>query len=152
MTPTRKRRLTAALFILIGAGAATSVLLYALSDNLLYFQSPSDVLSSDIPEGKRFRLGGLVVAGSVERDPESLAVSFVVTDQQESITVHFEGILPDLFREGQGVIANGSLADNGEFYAREVLAKHDENYMSPEVADALERAGHPVDKPAEDNG
>lgn len=148
MTPTRKRRLTAALFILIGVGAATSLLLYALSDNLLYFQSPSDVASSDIPEGKRFRLGGLVVPGSVSRDPDSLKVSFQVTDNQENITVNFEGILPDLFREGQGVIANGSLTGAGQFTAHEVLAKHDENYMPPEIAEALERAGHPVDREA----
>ncbi len=144
MTPTRKRRLTIALFILIGAGSATSLLLYALSDNLLYFQSPSDVAVNDIPEGKRFRLGGLVQPGSVNRDPDSLAVSFVVTDGQENITVTFEGILPDLFREGQGVIANGSMLASGQFAAREVLAKHDENYMPPEIADALERAGHPT--------
>lgn len=143
MTPTRKRRLKVALFILIGIGSATSLLLYALSDNLLYFQSPSDVQGADIPEGKRFRLGGLVLAGSVKRDPESLAVSFVVTDGQENITVNFDGILPDLFREGQGIIANGSLTAQREFTAREVLAKHDENYTAPEIVDALERAGHP---------
>lgn len=152
MTPTRKRRLAAALFILVGAGAATAMLLAALNDNLLFFQSPTDVVNSDIPEGKRFRLGGLVVPGSVKRDPESLAVSFTVTDQKENIDVAFEGILPDLFREGQGIVAIGALTAPGHFQAREVLAKHDENYMSPEVADALERAGHPVNKDAEDNG
>ena len=145
MTPTRKRRLATTLFILIGVGTATSLLLFALGDNLLYFQSPSDVASSDIPEGKRFRLGGLVVPGSVERDPDSLAVSFKVTDHNESITISYEGILPDLFREGQGIIANGSLTSPDRFTAHEVLAKHDENYMPPEITDALERAGHPVD-------
>jgi len=143
MTPTRKRRLNIALFILIGVGSATSLLLYALNDNLLYFQSPSDIAGTTIPEGKRFRLGGLVQPGSVNRDPDSLAVSFIVTDGKEDITVNFEGILPDLFREGQGIIANGTLLSSGQFTAHEVLAKHDENYMSPEVADALERAGHP---------
>ncbi len=137
MTPTRKRRLKIALFILIGAGSATSLMLYALSDNLLYFQSPSDVVGTVIPEGKRFRLGGLVQPGSVHRDPDSLTVSFVVTDGQQDITVNFNGILPDLFREGQGVIANGSLQASGQFAAREVLAKHDENYMPPEVRDSL---------------
>lgn len=143
MTPTRKRRLAAALFILLGVSAATSVLLFALNDNLLYFQSPSDVVASDIPLGKRFRIGGLVVPGSVQRDPQSLAVSFSVTDGKEDIHVSFKGILPDLFQEGQGVIANGALTAQRQFNAREVLAKHDENYIPPEVADALERAGHP---------
>ncbi len=140
MTPTRKRRLSIALFILLGMGAATSLLLYALGDNLLYFQSPSDVLSNDIQTGQRFRLGGMVQPGSVQRDPDTLAVSFVVTDYQQSITVNYQGILPDLFREGQGVITNGALTSDGEFAAREVLAKHDEKYMPPEITDALERA------------
>jgi cytochrome c-type biogenesis protein CcmE len=97
----------------------------------------------NMPVGRQFRLGGLVETGSTKRDPGGLLVQFVVTDGKHSIPVSYEGILPDLFREGQGVIARGKLDDSGEFNATEVLAKHDENYMPPEVAEALEKAGHP---------
>lgn len=142
MTPTRKRRLIATLIIVLGVGTAAAVAMRALNENMLFFISPTDVTEQALPAGKRFRLGGLVAGGSVSRATDSLAVTFVVTDGAESVDVSFDGILPDLFREGQGVIAIGSLNNEGQFVAAEVLAKHDENYMPPEVADALEKAGH----------
>jgi len=142
MTPTRKRRLIGVLVIVIGVGAAALVTMKSLSENMLFFVSPTDVKEQSLPAGKRFRLGGLVAGGSVSRAEDSLAVSFIVTDGAEIVNVTFDGILPDLFREGQGIIAIGELAPDGHFEAAEVLAKHDENYMPPEVADALEKAGH----------
>jgi cytochrome c-type biogenesis protein CcmE len=121
---------------------AAVVAMQALNENMLFFVSPTDVDEQNLPAGKRFRLGGLVADGSVSRASDSLAVQFVVTDGLASVDVRFDGILPDLFREGQGVIAIGELTPEGRFEAAEVLAKHDENYMPPEVADALEKAGH----------
>lgn len=143
MTPSRKRRLIAVLLILAGVGVAGTITFYSLQQNLLYFQSPSEVAQLDMPAGRQFRLGGLVQSGSLLRSESGLAVQFVITDGPESINVNYVGILPDLFSEGKGVIARGSLDDNGVFQATEVLAKHDENYMPPEVADALEKSGHP---------
>jgi cytochrome c-type biogenesis protein CcmE len=143
MTPTRKRRLIATLLILTGVGVASTIAFYSLQENLLYFQSPSEVAAQAMPAGRQFRLGGLVKTGSVERSSDGLAVTFTVTDGQEDMDVHYVGTLPDLFREGQGVIARGALNESAQFQASEVLAKHDENYMPPEVADALEKAGHP---------
>lgn len=142
MTPTRKRRLIAVLLIIAGVGTAATIASFSLQQNLLYFQSPSDLVMQPIPPGRQFRLGGLVKPGTVERVEESLATRFVVTDGPEDVTVEYVGILPDLFREGQGVIARGELDESGLFAASEVLAKHDENYMPPEVADALEKSGH----------
>ena len=142
MTPKRKRRLIAVLFILAGDSLAAVIASYSLQQNQLYFQSPSDLVQQPIPPGRQFRLGGLVKPGTVERVEESLATRFVVTDGPEDVTVEYVGILPDLFREGQGVIARGALDESGLFAASEVLAKHDENYMPPEVADALEQSGH----------
>lgn len=142
MTPTRKRRLIAVLLILAGVSIAAAIASYSLQQNLLYFQSPSDLAQQPIPPGRQFRLGGLVKPGTVDRVDGSLATRFVVTDGPEDVTVEYVGILPDLFREGQGVIARGELDANGLFAASEVLAKHDENYMPPEVADALEKSGH----------
>lgn len=142
MTPTRKRRLTALFVIILGVGSAAVVAMKALNENMLFFVSPTDVKEQNLPAGKRFRLGGLVAGGSVTRAEDSLAVTFVVTDGVASTDVRFDGILPDLFREGQGIIAIGQLTPDGHFEAAEVLAKHDENYMPPEVADALEKAGH----------
>ena len=141
MTPTRKRRLIAVLLILAGVSVAAVVASVSLQQNLLYFQSPSDLAMQPIPPGRQFRLGGLVKPGSIERVEDSLATRFVVTDGKE-VSVEYVGILPDLFREGQGVIARGTLNETGLFEASEVLAKHDENYMPPEVADALEKSGH----------
>lgn len=142
MTPTRKRRLIAVLLIMAGVGIASTIAFYSLQENMLYFQSPSDLALQPIPPGRQFRLGGLVKPGTVERQESGLATQFVVTDGPKEVLVEYVGILPDLFREGQGVIARGSLDGNGKFEASEVLAKHDENYMPPEVADALEQSGH----------
>ena len=142
MTPTRKRRLIGVLVIIIGVSIAAVVAMQALNENMLFFVSPTDVEEQNLPAGKRFRLGGLVADGSVSRASDSLGVAFVVTDGVNTVDVRFDGILPDLFREGQGIIAIGQLTGPGSFEADEVLAKHDENYMPPEVADALEKAGH----------
>lgn len=142
MTPTRKRRLIALLLIMAGVGVASTVAFYSLQENLLYFQSPSDLAMQPIPPGRQFRLGGLVKPGSVSRAQDGLGTRFVVTDGPKDVTVEFVGILPDLFREGQGVIARGALDQSGLFAATEVLAKHDENYMPPEVAEALKESGH----------
>ena len=144
MTPTRKRRLIAVLLILAGVGIASTIAFYSLQENLLYFQSPSEVAEQAMPAGRQFRLGGLVKPGTVNRTGDGLTTQFVVTDGPAELEVQYVGILPDLFREGQGVIARGALNAQGSFDATEVLAKHDENYMPPEVADALEKTGHTV--------
>ncbi len=141
MTPTRKRRLIGILVIIAGVSIAAVVAIKALNENMLFFVSPTDVEEQSLPAGKRFRLGGLVAPDSLSRAQDSLAVQFVVTDGRASVDVSFDGILPDLFREGQGIIAIGELKPDGHFEADEVLAKHDENYMPPEVAEALEDAG-----------
>ena len=142
MTPTRKRRLIGVLVIIVGVGSAAVVAMKSLNENMLFFVSPTDVKEQALPAGKRFRLGGLVAGGSVSRAGDSLAVTFDVTDGAATVPVRYDGILPDLFREGQGIIAIGALSTEGHFEAAEVLAKHDENYMPPEVAEALEKAGH----------
>ncbi|TVS11393.1 MAG: cytochrome c maturation protein CcmE [Wenzhouxiangella sp.] len=142
MTPTRKKRLTIVGAVILSVGAATAVALTALQDNLTFFVSPSDVYAQTMPDDRHLRLGGLVAEGSVSRDPQSMEVSFSVTDGAHTIPVTFIGLLPTLFREGQGVIAHGRL-DNGVFHAREVLARHDETYMPNEVARALDAAGTP---------
>ena len=142
MTPTRKRRLIAVLLILAGVSVASTIAFYSLQENLLYFQSPSELALQPMPPGRQFRLGGLVKPGTVARQGEGLTTRFVVTDGPKDVVVEYIGTLPDLFREGQGVIARGSLDESGMFAATEVLAKHDENYMPPEVADALEASGH----------
>ncbi|RKZ46746.1 MAG: cytochrome c maturation protein CcmE [Gammaproteobacteria bacterium] len=141
MNPHRRKLLITATFIVVGVAAATLLGLKAFQENLLYFYSPSQIAAGEAPLTRSFRAGGLVVEGSVTRDPESLIVQFVLTDTIENITVVYDGILPDLFREGQGIVANGNLQADGKFEAFEVLAKHDENYMPPEVADALTKAG-----------
>jgi cytochrome c-type biogenesis protein CcmE len=151
VTPTRKRRLIAVLLILAGVSLAAAIASYSLQQNLLYFQSPSDLAEQPIPAGRQFRLGGLVKPGTVNRVEDSLATRFVVTDGPKDVTVEYVGILPDLFREGQGVIARGELDENGVFAASEVLAKHDENYMPPEVADALEKSGHLMTEDGDDS-
>lgn len=141
MNPKRKKLLIMVVCIVIGMGGATALALKAFQENLMYFYSPSQVKNGEAPETRNFRIGGLVVKGSVKRNPENLKVSFDLTDTLKTVTVHYEGILPDLFREGQGIVANGRLAADGSFAAAEVLAKHDENYMPAEVADTLEKAG-----------
>jgi cytochrome c-type biogenesis protein CcmE len=138
MTPKRRRMwlLVASLAVL---GGAVSLVLTALNDNLVFFYSPTQIAEKSIPPERRFRLGGLVEMGSVKKDGQE--VRFVVTDTHKTIAVVYRGLLPDLFREGQGVVAEGSLGADGVFVAREVLAKHDENYMPPEVAKAIKDAG-----------
>ena len=131
---------------IVGAVAvAVGLVLNAFQSNLVFFFSPSQVASREAPVGRTFRLGGLVVAGSVKRD--GVAVNFMVTDTAQTVPVHFEGILPDLFKEGKGVVAQGQLR-NGVFEAKEVLAKHDENYMPPEAAQALKNATKSNEKTA----
>jgi len=136
MTP-RRKRLLAVIAIVGGVAAATALAMLAFQDNLLYFYNPTQVVAGEAPSGRTFRIGGLVTQGSLQKTEGTLKIRFMVTDFKESIPVNYQGLLPDLFREGQGVIAHGRLADNGEFVADEVLAKHDENYMPPEVADSL---------------
>ena len=140
MTP-RKKRIAIVFLIIIGMGIAAALILTAFEKNLLYFYSPTQIAAGEAPKARAFRVGGLVLEGSVERDPDGLNVRFVLTDTANQVTVAYEGILPDLFREGQGIVANGTLDKDDIFQAKEVLAKHDENYMPPEVADALEKAG-----------
>jgi cytochrome c-type biogenesis protein CcmE len=138
MAPKRKR-----LWLVVGSlavfGAAVALVLGALDDNLVFFFSPSQVVDRHIAPGKHFRLGGLVEAGSVKKNGQE--VRFVVTDTRSTVAVTYKGLLPDLFREGQGVVAEGTLGRDGVFVAREVLAKHDERYMPPEVAKAIKEAG-----------
>lgn len=141
MNPKRRKKLIMVVFIVLGMATAAALALKAFNENLLYFYSPTQVVNGEAPTTRPFRVGGIVVDNSVQRNPDSLVVSFVLTDTLQEITVHFDGILPDLFREGQGIVANGKLQEDGSFTATEVLAKHDENYMPPEVADALAAAG-----------
>jgi len=141
MTPKRKQRLILVCLMLFGVGMAAAVGLTAFNDNITLFRSPSDVAAGVVDTGKRFRLGGMVVENSVQRRSDNLDIKFDLTDHAQTVTVAFNGILPDLFREGQGIVAMGQLDADGVFVASEVLAKHDENYMPPEVAEALEKAG-----------
>jgi len=136
VSPRRKRMVIIGLLVL-GMGLATVLILRAFNQNLMYFYSTSDVVAGKAPSARDFRIGGLVVNGSLKRLPNSLTVHFVLSDLKKEVTVTYTGILPDLFREGQGIVANGQLGADGVFKAREVLAKHDENYMPPEVAASL---------------
>jgi len=144
MTP-RQKRMSFVAVLVAGVAIAITLALKAFNENLLYFFSPTQVLAGEAPKDHSFRLGGLVVDGSVKRDPNSLKINFDLTDTENVIAVTYEGILPDLFREGQGIVATGKLrldeSNKNAFFADEVLAKHDENYMPPEVADTLKKAG-----------
>ncbi len=131
--------------IVVGVSLAVGLALQAFQENMLFFYSPTQALAGEPPDGRKFRLGGLVEEGSLARQPGELKVTFLVTDLENSMAVSYEGVLPDLFREGQGVVAHGFLQPDGSFRAVEVLAKHDENYMAPEVAELLAEQGHPVD-------
>ena len=133
----RHKKLAIAGGVLVAVGGIVALVLNAFQSNLVFFYSPSQVANHEAPTGRTFRIGGLVETGSVKR--EGTQVSFVVTDSAKTMNVRFEGILPDLFKEGKGVVAQGQLKD-GVFQAREVLAKHDENYMPPEAAEALQKA------------
>ncbi len=145
----RSRRKVLIAAIVFGVATATVLGLTAFEENLLYFYSPTQVKAGEAPTTHSFRVGGLVVDGSVKREPDSLKIEFDVTDNTESMTVEYTGILPDLFREGQGIVAMGSIQAGGKFVAQEVLAKHDENYMPPEVAAALEASGKSVKEASE---
>ncbi|POP53346.1 cytochrome c maturation protein CcmE [Zhongshania marina] len=140
MHPQRKQRLLIILFILVVSGLAAGLLGYALKENINLFYPPADIAAGKAPTGKAIRAGGMVQEGSVQRASDSLVTRFVVTDFSATVTVEYEGILPDLFAEGEGVVASGKLGEDGVFYATEVLAKHDETYMPPEVSDALEKS------------
>ena len=136
MTP-RRRRLILVVGILAGVSIATALALRAFQENVMFFFNPSQVAAGEAPTDARFRLGGMVAKGSVQRTPGSLEVRFVVTDFKRDVPVVYSGVLPDLFREGQGVVAHGRLNADGVFVADEVLAKHDEKYMPPEVSRSL---------------
>lgn len=140
MHPARKKRLFVIMIILVLLGTAMSLVMYALQQNINLFYSPSQIALGEAPHNANIRAGGMVVEGSVARHPETLAVSFEVTDFQHKVRIEFSGILPDLFREGQGIVAQGKLNGDGVFEATQVLAKHDEKYMPPEVTEALENA------------
>jgi cytochrome c-type biogenesis protein CcmE len=133
---------------LAALGLAATLVLSAFQSNLVFFFTPSQVAAHEAPRDRAFRIGGLVEAGSLVRDKDALTVRFKVTDTVQTIPVVFTGILPDLFREGKGVVAQGRIGADGTFQAKEILAKHDENYMPPEAAEALKKAGHPMDKGA----
>lgn len=136
----RKQKLLLIVAVLAALGAMVALILYAFSQNINLFYSPSDIAKGNAPADVTIRAGGMVKADSVLRSSDSLKVSFVITDFAHDIPVQFDGILPDLFREGQGIVAQGKLNQQGQFVASEVLAKHDENYMPPEVSDALKQA------------
>jgi cytochrome c-type biogenesis protein CcmE len=142
MNPKRKQRLMLVLLGTCGVAVTVLLVLFALGQNMNFFYSPSDIARGEAPVDRQIRAGGMVREGSVWRDPNSLRVSFVVTDFVEDVTVEYEGILPDLFREGDGVVAVGKLNGDGIVHASEVLARHDETYMPVEITDALERAGY----------
>jgi cytochrome c-type biogenesis protein CcmE len=140
MNAKHKKRLTLVILLVLGMSTAVALATVAFRQNMLYFFSPTQVMAGEAPEGRAIRVGGMVAQGTLLRDRDSLKVFFDVTDYQHTIKVEYEGILPDLFREGQGIVAIGEMRQDGSFGAREVLAKHDENYMPPEVADALKAA------------
>ncbi len=139
MTAARKQRLILILVMVAGVATAATFALQAFNENLMYFFSTTEVAEGKAPEKAKFRLGGMVVEGSVERPNKGIMVRFDLTDYNKQVTVEYTGILPDLFREGQGIVANGRINQAGVFIAEEVLAKHDENYMPPEVAESLKK-------------
>ena len=138
----RTRRGLAILAGLATIGVAVALVLNAFQSNLVFFFSPSQIAANEAPRDRSFRIGGLVEEGSIKRDGQSLTVNFVVTDLAQRVPVSYTGLLPDLFKEGKGVVAQGKLGADGVFRAEQVLAKHDENYMPPEAAEALEKARH----------
>jgi cytochrome c-type biogenesis protein CcmE len=142
MHPVRKQRLYLVLFMVLFSSAAIALMVYALRGNINLFYPPSDVAAGKAPIGRPIRVGGMVVADSLRRSETSLEITFELTDYQATVPVTYTGILPDLFDEGQGAVASGELNAQGVLEATEILAKHDENYMPPEVADALENSGY----------
>ncbi|GFO74830.1 cytochrome c-type biogenesis protein CcmE [Bathymodiolus platifrons methanotrophic gill symbiont] len=139
MTPKRKKRLTIILGLVFGTALIVGLVMFSLSENINLFYSTSQIANGEASVGTRIRAGGMVVDGSVKRSTDSLKVQFALTDYEQQVTVEFTGILPDLFREGQGIIAQGKMDANGIFQADEVLAKHDENYMPPEIAESMKK-------------
>ena len=139
MTPARKKRLALIGLMVAGIAVGLTFALKALDENIMFFFTPSEVAQGKAPKNKLFRMGGMVVDGSVSRPGDGLTAQFDLSDNEHQVTVRYTGILPDLFREGQGIIANGEIGDDGVFIAQEVLAKHDENYMPPEVAEAMKK-------------
>ena len=129
---------------LVGLGIAATLVLNAFRSNMVFYFTPTQVVAKEVPQNRAFRVGGLVETGSLHREANSLAVRFRVTDTAQTIPVTYSGLLPDLFKEGKGVVAQGSLGSDGVFHATEVLAKHDENYMPPAAAEAIRKAGEPT--------
>ncbi|SEQ01997.1 cytochrome c-type biogenesis protein CcmE [Ectothiorhodospira magna] len=142
MTPRQKRRMAGVALVVLAVSGATALALSAFRENLMYFYGPSQLVEGEAPGERIIRLGGLVEDGSIRHAEEGLTVFFRVTDTRHSIPVEYVGLLPDLFREGQGVVTHGRMGPDGVFRAERVLARHDENYMAPEVAAALKAAGY----------
>ena len=138
----KRRRLFFVLSGLLALGVAATLILSTLEENLVFFHSPTDLQTNPVSPQERIRIGGLVEKDSIARGTDKLEITFRVTDLRNSIPVHYHGLLPDLFREGQGIVAEGHFQENGVFEASEILAKHDENYMPPAVTDALKKSGH----------
>ena len=145
MNPTRKKRIYLIFFIILGVSVSIAVALVALKENINLFYSPTQIVNGEAPVGKNIRAGGMVKLGSVTRDKESLDIQFTVTDYEEDVIIKYNGILPDLFREGQGIVALGELNSNNILVANQVLAKHDETYMPPEVKQALKESANSND-------
>lgn len=145
----RKQRVIFIVVLLLGFSCATALVLYAMKQNIMLFHTPSEIVLGKVPIEKLFRVGGLVTKGSVVKGNDGLTTEFNLTDAAETVTIRYTGLLPDLFREGQGIVAQGKLNKEGIFVAQEVLAKHDENYMPPDVASALKKSGssHPENIP-----
>jgi len=137
MSPTQKKRFIFVVILVFSASIATALVIYGLNQNLLYFYSPTQVMHGKVPSKMNFRLGGLVVPGSITKESDSMKIYFKLTDNNSEIQVSYKGLLPDLFREGQGIVTLGYMDDSNIFHADQVLAKHDENYMPPEVAELL---------------
>lgn len=140
MTPNRKRKMSLLAFFLLAIAIVVALVLYALRQNISLFYTPTQIVEGTVPNGRAIRAGGMVVPGSIVREADGLTVHFKVTDYKKTITISYCGVLPDLFREGQGIVAQGELINNNELKAATVFAKHDEKYMPPEVSDALKKA------------
>ncbi len=137
MSPKQKRRFLSVAFLVVGLGTGITLVLMALNENINLFFTPAQVIAGEVPPDSRFRIGGLVLPGSVEKAENDIKIRFKLADLSEQVQLEYSGILPDLFREGQGIVAEGRLNEQGVFVAEQVLAKHDENYMPPEVEHAL---------------
>ena len=144
----RQKRFVYIIIAVVAVGIAVGLVLNALKDNVSLYFTPTQVFNKEAPQGRSFRIGGLVEQGSIKREGDGLTVHFVITDLKQSLPVVYKGILPDLFKEGKGVVAQGKMEADGVMHASEVLAKHDENYMPPEAADALKKAGAAPGAPA----